>query len=144
VDWWALGEPASDLPACELVDFSMFNRNSTFIRLSEEPYSQMLGNQFVSFYLDAGILLYEMLFGRTPFRGKNRQKTFSNVLEKEIYFPSSIPVSLEAKLLIRDLLNRDPITRLGSYRGADDIKNHPFFRDIKWPLIRNMVCPNAP
>ncbi|KAG0563371.1 hypothetical protein KC19_8G025400 [Ceratodon purpureus] len=88
-----------------------------------------------------GILLYEMLFGRTPFRGKNRQKTFANVLEKEIYFPSSIPVSLEAKILIRDLLNRDPMKRLGSYRGANDIKNHPFFRDVKWPLIRNMKPP---
>ncbi|KAI5315302.1 hypothetical protein L3X38_044478 [Prunus dulcis] len=27
-----------------------------------------------------GILLYEMLYGRTPFRGKNRQRTFTNVL----------------------------------------------------------------
>nr|AHZ63889.1 phototropin [Scouleria aquatica] len=88
-----------------------------------------------------GILLYEMLFGRTPFRGKNRQKTFSNVLEKEIYFPSSVPVSLEATMLIRDLLNREPMKRLGSYRGANDIKDHPFFRDVKWPLIRNMTPP---
>ncbi|XP_073385945.1 phototropin-2 isoform X2 [Physcomitrium patens] len=88
-----------------------------------------------------GILLYEMLFGRTPFRGKNRQNTFSNILEKELYFPSSIPVSLEAKLLIRDLLNKDPLKRLGSYRGANDIKNHPFFKDINWPLIRIMTPP---
>nr|AML79023.1 putative LOV domain-containing protein [Leucobryum albidum] len=88
-----------------------------------------------------GILLYEMLFGRTPFRGKNRQKTFSNILEKEIFFPISIPVSLEAKMLIRDLLNRDPLKRLGSYRGAHDIKNHPFFRNINWSLIRNMTPP---
>nr|AML77214.1 putative LOV domain-containing protein [Syntrichia princeps] len=88
-----------------------------------------------------GILLYEMLFGRTPFRGKNRQKTFLNVLEKEIYFASSIRVSLEAKVLIRDLLNRDPMKRLGSYRGAHDIKTHPFFRGINWPLIRHMKPP---
>jgi len=39
-----------------------------------------------------GILLYEMLYGRTPFRGKNRQKTFSNILHKDLTFPSSIPV----------------------------------------------------
>lgn len=41
---------------------------------------------------NAGILLYEMLYGRTPFRGKNRQKTFSNILNKDLTFPSSIPV----------------------------------------------------
>nr|AML79564.1 putative LOV domain-containing protein [Chrysobalanus icaco] len=39
-----------------------------------------------------GILLYEMLYGRTPFRGKNRQKTFANILHKDLTFPSSIPV----------------------------------------------------
>lgn len=41
---------------------------------------------------DSGILLYEMLYGRTPFRGKNRQKTFANILHKDLTFPSSIPV----------------------------------------------------
>lgn len=41
----------------------------------------------------SGILLYEMLYGRTPFRGKNRQKTFANILHKDLTFPSSIPVS---------------------------------------------------
>ena len=117
---------------------------SLFIKMNVGLGSWSLKNQAVSFYLDAGILLYEMLFGRTPFRGKNRQKTFSNILEKEIFFPISIPVSLEAKMLIRDLLNRDPLKRLGSYRGAHDIKNHPFFRNINWSLIRNMVCGNAP
>jgi len=39
-----------------------------------------------------GILLYEMLYGRTPFRGKNRKKTFYNILHKDLTFPSSIPV----------------------------------------------------
>lgn len=42
---------------------------------------------------NSGILLYEMLYGRTPFRGKNRQKTFSNILHKDLTFPSSIQVT---------------------------------------------------
>ncbi|XP_007043127.2 PREDICTED: phototropin-2 isoform X1 [Theobroma cacao] len=88
-----------------------------------------------------GILLYEMLYGRTPFRGKNRQKTFSNVLHKNLTFPSSIPVSLPARQLINALLNRDPASRLGSASGANEIKQHPFFRGINWPLIRCMSPP---
>ncbi|RVX12250.1 Phototropin-2 [Vitis vinifera] len=88
-----------------------------------------------------GIFLYEMLYGRTPFRGKNRQKTFSNILHKDLTFPSSIPVSLAARQLIHALLNRDPASRLGSTSGANEIKQHLFFRGINWPLIR---CMNPP
>nr|AML76956.1 putative LOV domain-containing protein [Atriplex prostrata] len=88
-----------------------------------------------------GILLYEMLYGRTPFRGKNRQKTFANIMHKDLTFPSSIPVSLSARQLIYALLGRDPVTRLGSQGGASEIKEHPFFREINWPLIRCMKPP---
>ncbi|KAK9112312.1 hypothetical protein Scep_019831 [Stephania cephalantha] len=88
-----------------------------------------------------GILLYEMLYGRTPFRGKNRQKTFSNILHKDLTFPSSVPVSLAARQLINALLQRDPANRLGSIGGANVIKQHPFFRGINWPLIRCMSPP---
>lgn len=88
-----------------------------------------------------GILLYEMLYGRTPFRGKNRQRTFTNVLYKDLTFPGSIPASLAARQLINALLQRDPDTRLGSSTGANEIKQHPFFRGINWPLIRCMRPP---
>nr|AHZ63873.1 phototropin [Osmunda regalis]AML78893.1 putative LOV domain-containing protein [Osmunda sp. BC-2016] len=88
-----------------------------------------------------GILLYEMIYGRTPFRGKNRQKTFANVLHKDLTFPSSIPASLAARQLINGLLHRDPANRLGSQSGAHEIKKHPFFRGINWPLIRCMTPP---
>lgn len=88
-----------------------------------------------------GILLYEMLYGRTPFRGKNRQKTFANILRKDLTFPSSIPVSLAARQLIHALLHKDPSCRLGSNTGANEIKGHPFFREINWPLIRCMSPP---
>lgn len=88
-----------------------------------------------------GVLLYEMLYGRTPFRGKNRQKTFSNILHKDLTFPSSISVSLAARQLINALLQRDPASRLGSNTGAHEIKEHPFFHGINWPLIRCMSPP---
>ncbi|KAL8260434.1 hypothetical protein R6Q59_028387 [Mikania micrantha] len=88
-----------------------------------------------------GILLYEMFYGYTPFRGKTRQRTFANVLHKDLKFPGSISVSLPAKQLIYRLLHRDPKNRLGSREGASEVKRHQFFRGINWALVR---CQNPP
>nr|AML79242.1 putative LOV domain-containing protein [Joinvillea ascendens] len=88
-----------------------------------------------------GILLYEMFYGYTPFRGKTRQRTFANILHKDIRFPASIPASLPARQLMYRLLHRDPANRLGSYEGANEIKQHPFFHGINWALVRCMVPP---
>ncbi|OEL38879.1 Phototropin-2 [Dichanthelium oligosanthes] len=54
-----------------------------------------------------GILLYEMLYGRTPFRGKNRKKTFYNILHKDLTFPSSIPEPPELDVPLK-LTRKEP------------------------------------
>ncbi|XP_073269888.1 phototropin-1 [Primulina huaijiensis] len=88
-----------------------------------------------------GILLYEMLYGYTPFRGKMRQKTFANILHKDLKFPRRKEVSVQGKQLMYRLLARDPKNRLGSREGANEVKQHPFFRGINWALVRCMDPP---
>ncbi|KAL6211054.1 hypothetical protein ACLB2K_016282 [Fragaria x ananassa] len=120
------------------------NQSNSFVGTEEYIAPEIVTGTGHSSAIDwwaLGILLYEMLYGRTPFRGKNRQRTFANILHKDLTFPSSIPVSLAARQLINALLQRDPATRLGSTTGANEIKQHPFFRGITWPLIRCMSPP---
>jgi protein-serine/threonine kinase len=48
------------------------------------------------------------------------------------------------KSVIRKLLIKDEVKRLGSRAGASDVKNHPFFRPITWALLRHMKPPMIP
>jgi len=92
-------------------------------------------------------LIYEMLYGTTPFKGKNRNATFANILRDDVPFPegSGAPsVSNLCKSLIRKLLIKDELRRLGSRAGASDVKGHPFFRTTQWALLRHMKPPMIP
>ncbi|CAG8445362.1 10311_t:CDS:10 [Ambispora leptoticha] len=94
-----------------------------------------------------GILIYEMLYGITPFKGQSRNATFSNILRNDVYFPEpagSVPVSNLCKSLIRKLLCKDENRRLGSKAGASDVKAHPFFKSTQWALLRHTTPPIIP
>nr|AHZ63914.1 phototropin [Cylindrocystis sp. VAZE] len=88
-----------------------------------------------------GILLYELLYGRTPFRGSCRTKTFSNILSRDLVFPAAPETSAAAKDLVVRLLERDPALRLGGSGGVHEIKAHAFFSDTPWPLL---LCQPVP
>ncbi|KAI5806686.1 kinase-like domain-containing protein [Peziza echinospora] len=94
-----------------------------------------------------GILIYEMLYGTTPFKGKNRNATFANILRDDVGFPEhpgSPQISNLCKSLIRKLLVKDENKRLGSRAGASDVKGHQFFRSTQWALLRHMRPPMIP
>ncbi|KAG6682374.1 hypothetical protein I3843_13G122700 [Carya illinoinensis] len=91
-----------------------------------------------------GIFLFEMLYGKTPFKGSGNEETLSNVVSRSLRFPSSPIVSFHARDLIRGLLIKDPENRLGSVKGAAEIKHHPFFEGLNWALIRCAVPPELP
>uniref|UniRef100_A0A2P2JVS1 non-specific serine/threonine protein kinase n=1 Tax=Rhizophora mucronata TaxID=61149 RepID=A0A2P2JVS1_RHIMU len=91
-----------------------------------------------------GIFMFELLYGKTPFKGLGNEETLSNVVSQSLKFPSSPPVSFHARDLIRGLLVKDPESRLGSAKGAAEIKQHPFFDGLNWALIRCAVPPELP
>lgn len=93
-----------------------------------------------------GIFLYELLYGRTPFKGSSNEQTLMNIIKQPLRFRewSYIDAGEHAKGLIEGLLVKDPRKRLGSIKGAAEIKQHPFFQGVNWALIRSTEPPEVP
>ncbi|KAL1813280.1 hypothetical protein ACET3Z_023345 [Daucus carota] len=91
-----------------------------------------------------GVFLYELLYGKTPFKGAGNEETLANVVLHSLQFPDTPIVSFQARDLIRGLLVKEPEYRLGYTRGAAEIKQHPFFEGLNWALIRCAVPPEVP
>jgi len=78
-----------------------------------------------------GVLLFEMLAGYPPFFDDNPFGVYEKILAGRIHFPSHFDA--DAKDLVRKLLAADRTQRLGNLKGsAEDVKNHPYFKDIDW------------
>ncbi|KAM7254264.1 hypothetical protein ACFE04_031946 [Oxalis oulophora] len=95
-----------------------------------------------------GVFLYELLFGKTPFRGQSNEKTLKNIVEKPLDFPKVCSRNKRdyeeiknAQDLIRKLLVKDPRKRLGNICGSAEIKKHQFFKGVNWALIRSVKPP---
>lgn len=88
-----------------------------------------------------GIFLYELLYGKTPFKGLGNEDTLVNVVSQGLKFPECPIVSFHARDLIRGLLVKEPENRLGCVKGATEIKQHSFFAGLNWALIRCATPP---
>ncbi|SPO29469.1 related to serine/threonine protein kinase [Ustilago trichophora] len=84
-----------------------------------------------------GVVAYELLFGRRPFRGKTNSALTHSILNDRCTFPENVEniVSRETVSCIKSLLERDPRKRLGCRSGIDEFKTHPWFAGIDWPAM---------
>ncbi|KAJ2745870.1 hypothetical protein GGI20_001816 [Coemansia sp. BCRC 34301] len=81
-----------------------------------------------------GILLYEMLTGGVPFKGKVPEKVAKNIAKTKVNYPPYM--TPDARDLIVRLLRKKPEQRLGyGANGIDKIKKHRFFRKVDWERL---------
>ncbi|KAK7262544.1 hypothetical protein RJT34_30118 [Clitoria ternatea] len=121
--------------------FSNGERSNSFVGTEEYVSPEVVrgdGHEFAVDWWALGILTYEMLYGTTPFKGKNRKETFRNVLTKS---PEFVGKRSAVTDLIERLLEKDPTKRLGYTRGAEEIKEHEFFKGVKWNILTEVDRP---
>ncbi|PSR87027.1 kinase-like domain-containing protein [Coniella lustricola] len=144
------GASTTSLPTIDTKSCIANFRTNSFVGTEEYIAPEVIkgsGHTSAVDWWTLGILIYEMLYGTTPFKGKNRNATFANILREDIPFPDHAgapQISNLCKSLIRKLLIKDENRRLGARAGASDIKVHPFFRTTQWALIRHMKPPIVP
>ncbi|KAJ3104690.1 hypothetical protein HDU97_008966 [Phlyctochytrium planicorne] len=90
-----------------------------------------------------GILLYELFYGKRPFRGPNNDAVTQAILHDDLIFPPTnianrqpVHISPEGQAFVASLLLRDPTVRLGCVLpGSQDIFSHPFFSEMNWNAV---------
>ena len=129
---------------CKLTDFGLskegVNKNvyaksfcGSIAYLAPEMLKKEGHGKAVDWYL-LGVVFYEMLVGNTPYYTIKKEDIFYNVEFGVLKIPQFI--SKEASDLLRKLLERNPLKRLGGgARDAEEIKEHPYFKDVDWKKV---------
>ncbi|KAK9269521.1 hypothetical protein L1049_001297 [Liquidambar formosana] len=138
----------------ELVAEPISARSKSFVGTHEYLAPEVISGQGHGSAVDwwtLGVFLYELLYGRTPFKGENNEKTLINILKQPLTFPRigvSSSKEFEEMLKVQDLISKllvkNPKKRIGSLKGSVEIKRHEFFKGVNWALIRSVRPPEVP
>lgn len=90
-----------------------------------------------------GCMLFKLLKGHSPFR-QHKTKDKHEIDKMTMTMAIDLPDSMdgEVKNLLEGLLARDVDKRTGCMgRGADEVKEHPFFKEIDWKQVYLLKYP---
>jgi len=130
------------------VHFQGTKKENNFAGSPEYASPEMIaheGHTIMSDWWSFGILIYELLFGNTPFFNMDKNRMYELIEVGELKFPKTIKiegtvrnlkVSDEAKNIITKLLEKNPGSRLGK-TGLNEIKSHPFFGNLNFENLKN-------
>jgi serine/threonine protein kinase len=85
-----------------------------------------------------GVLVFNMLVGRTPFYNVDAKKTIENIRSGELALPGNLDT--DAAWFIRDTMRVDPAERLGANNTAD-VQEHAFLQCIDFDAVLKKEIP---
>ena len=97
--------------------------------LAKKPHGKSID------WYGVGALMYECLVTVPPFFDPDEDRLNENILGAPLKLP--IFISDDCQNLLKSLLLRNAQKRLGANSGFDEIKQHPWFRDVNWREIYN-------
>ncbi|KAI6785954.1 Serine/threonine-protein kinase cot-like protein [Emericellopsis cladophorae] len=91
-----------------------------------------------------GTIMFECLVGWPPFCAEDSHDTYRKIVNwrQTLYFPDDITLGVEAENLIRSMVCNTE-NRLGR-GGAQELKNHAFFRGVDFDSLRRIRAPFEP
>lgn len=100
------------------------------------------GHTLSADYWSLGILVYELLTRKTPFRAKDDLTIYENILRGIHSVQFSYRVSRKAEMLIKSLCRQEASERLGYQKaGISDIKKHKWFGGFDWDGFNKQGVP---
>ncbi|KAJ1282356.1 hypothetical protein BS78_03G045500 [Paspalum vaginatum] len=158
------GEAATSEPASaagtkpEVVVEPVSARSKSFVGTHEYLAPEVISGQGHGSAVDwwtLGVFMYEMVYGRTPFKGESNEKTLANIIKQPLAFPRVAAAAgggsgkewdehLRAQDLMAQLLAKNPRKRLGGRTGSAEVKRHDFFKGVNWALVRSVRPPEVP
>ncbi|MCD7459545.1 serine threonine-protein kinase [Datura stramonium] len=124
-------------PDSASLEFNSVEKSNSFVGTEEYLAPEIIlgkGHDFSVDWWCLGVVLYEMLYGTTPFRGSNRKETYYRILSKA---PDLVGEATSLRDLIKKLLEKDPKQRI----SVDEIKGHDFFKSVDWDFIVDLPRP---
>ncbi|XP_049268051.1 microtubule-associated serine/threonine-protein kinase 3-like [Rhipicephalus sanguineus] len=95
----------------------------------------------------AGIVMYKLMTGRVPFRGKSKQLLRERIISSPLKWPRPEDhpnsATTPGKDMTYRMLKKNPVDRLGS-KNYSDLKTHPFFDQFNWQMLYKKELCNIP
>lgn len=89
-----------------------------------------------------GVVIFESLFGETPFYAESLAETYSKIMNHEVCFkfPDEPSISDDAKDLISHLI----CNKSKRFRHLNEFKTHKWFEGLDWDNLRHTETPYKP